>query len=101
MSNLLYARNLRKRCKSHYDALSYYRNYLGLGLDLVPLSAAIAEDAAWLRGRAGMAVADAVHLATARAAGATAFVTNDRRIRSRPGVDVLYLDDLEIVEPAT
>ena len=72
-----------------------------IGLDLVPLSAAIAEDAAWLRAQAGMAVADAVHIATARAAGATAFVTNDRRIRSRPGVQVLYLDDLEIIEPPT
>lgn len=72
-----------------------------IGLDLVPLSATIAEDAAWLRGQGGMEVADAVHVATARAVGATAFVTNDRRIRSRPGVEVLYLDDLEIVQTAT
>ena len=36
---------------------------------------------------------------TARAAGATAFVTNDRRIKSRPGLEVLYLDDLEVGEP--
>ena len=30
----------------------------------------------------------------ARAAGATAFITNDRRIKSRPNLDVFYLDDL-------
>jgi predicted nucleic acid-binding protein len=65
-----------------------------IGLELVPLSAEVAEDAGWLRGQGGMDLADAVHLASARAAGATAFVTNDRRIRSRPNLEVLYLDDL-------
>lgn len=37
---------------------------------------------------------DAIHLATARAAGATALVTNDRRIRSVPRLEVIYLDDI-------
>jgi predicted nucleic acid-binding protein len=39
-------------------------------------------------------VADSVHLATARNAGATAFVTNDPWVRSIPRLEVLYLDDL-------
>jgi predicted nucleic acid-binding protein len=60
---------------------------------LVPLSADIAVDAAALRGASSLSLADAIHLASARHAGATAFVTADRRIRSSPQLKVLYLDD--------
>lgn len=63
-------------------------------LDLMPLTTDLAADAAALIGTGRGAVADAVHLATARAAGATAFVTDDRRIRSTPRLDVVYLSDL-------
>jgi predicted nucleic acid-binding protein len=42
-----------------------------------------------------MSLADAVHLASARAAGATAFITNDRRLRGSAKLEVIYLDDLE------
>jgi predicted nucleic acid-binding protein len=38
---------------------------------------------------------DAIHLASARSAGATAFVTNDRRIKPLPQLDVIYLDELD------
>jgi len=65
-----------------------------LPIRVVPLSGAIAEDAAWIRGASGVGLEDAVHLASARAAGATAFVTNDRRIRAIPNLDVIYLDDI-------
>jgi hypothetical protein len=34
-------------------------------------------------------------LACARAAGATAFITNDRRIRGSAKLEVVYLDELE------
>ena len=61
---------------------------------VVSLDQATAEDAAWIRGTLGIGLEDAVHLATARNAGATAFVTNDRRIRSIPHLEVIYLDDL-------
>lgn len=71
----------------------------GIGLDFVALTAAIAEDAAWTRGQGRLQLADAIHVASARAAGATAFITNDRRIRSRPGLEVFYLEDLEVDEP--
>lgn len=64
-------------------------------LDIVPVTAAIAEDAAWLRGQRSIDLIDAVHLATARSVGA-AFITNDRRLRSAPGLEVLYLDDLVV-----
>ena len=62
--------------------------------DVSALDSTIAEDAAWIRGAAGVGLEDAVHLATARSAGATAFVTNDRRLRSIPNLEVVYLDDL-------
>lgn len=70
-----------------------------LGFRVAPLDAAAAEDAAWIRGRSGLSLPDAMHVACARAAGATAFVTNDRKISSGPGLEVLYLDDLIVNEP--
>ena len=66
----------------------------GMGLRLVPLDASIAEDAAWLRGRAQLDLVDAIHIASARAAGATLFLTNDRGIPSVPKLEVACLDDL-------
>lgn len=65
-----------------------------LGFRIVSMDASVAEDAAWIRGQTGLSLPEAVHLAAARAGGATAFVTNDRRIKSRPGLEVVYLDDL-------
>ena len=61
---------------------------------VVSFDRATAEDAAWIRGSLGIGLEDAVHLASARNAGATAFVTNDRRLRSIPRLEVVYLDDL-------
>jgi len=63
-------------------------------LHVVPLTADIAVDAGVLRGRTGWSLADAIHLATARQAGATVFVTNDRRLRSTPKLEVVQLADL-------
>jgi predicted nucleic acid-binding protein len=65
-----------------------------LGLAITPLTAETAEDAAWIRGQAGLSMPDAAHVACARAAGATAFVTNDRGIPSRPGLEIVTFDDL-------
>jgi predicted nucleic acid-binding protein len=66
-----------------------------LPLMVIPIDARTAEDAAWIRGQAGLDLADSIHVAAARASGATALVTNDRRIRSRPQLEVVYLDELE------
>lgn len=63
-------------------------------VDVVSLSADVAVDAAALRGTGGLTLPDAIHLASARSAGATGFVTNDRRIRALPQLKVIYLDDL-------
>jgi predicted nucleic acid-binding protein len=65
-----------------------------LSIRVVPLDGARAEDAAWIRGSLGIGLEDAIHLASARDAGATAFITNDRRLRSIPRPEVIYLDDL-------
>jgi predicted nucleic acid-binding protein len=64
-----------------------------LDLVVVPVSADIAVHAAWLRGRDSLQLADSIHVAAAQSV-ATAFVTNDRRIRSLAGLEVVYLDDL-------
>jgi hypothetical protein len=38
-------------------------------------------------------------VASARVAGATALITNDRRIRAQANLDVFYLDDLTLEQP--
>ena len=63
-------------------------------LELVPLTGEIAVDAGLMRGRLGHSLPDAIHLATARAGGASVFVTNDRRLRSMPKLAVVQLNDL-------
>jgi len=65
-----------------------------LPIQMTALDPAVDKDAAWIRGALGVGVEDSVHLASARSTGATAFVTNDRRLRSIPSLDVIYLDDL-------
>ena len=66
-----------------------------LNLRIAVVDAEAAADAAWIRGQSGIGLTDALHLACARAAGATAFVTNDRRLPSRPGLEVIQLSELE------
>ena len=63
-------------------------------LDVVPATPEITADAGFIRGRKGLTLADAVHVATARAAGASVLVTNDRRLRSMRHLDVVQLADL-------
>lgn len=61
---------------------------------LVPLSRNIAVEAAVIRGASALSMTDAIHLATAQEAGATAFVTNDQRIKSLKGLEVKYLAEI-------
>jgi len=64
------------------------------GLRIVSVGAEVAVEAGVLRGRHRLPLADALHLAAAREAGATAFITNDRRIPAIPRLEILQLDDL-------
>jgi predicted nucleic acid-binding protein len=63
-------------------------------LHVVPATVEIAADAGFVRGRTGMTLADSIHVATARTAGASVLLTNDRRIRAVPHLDVVQLADL-------
>lgn len=51
------------------------------------------EQAALLRARHGLKMPDALHLATAQAAGAACLVTNDRRLPALDGLDIVSLRD--------
>lgn len=68
------------------------------GLTIIPLAPDVSVDAAVIRGVRAMTLPDAIHLASARAAGATAFVTNDRQLRGNAKLEVIYLDDLAPAE---
>lgn len=69
-------------------ALSRYPN-----LQLVELDSPCAVRAAYLRADYGLHVADAIQIATTLEHGATAFLTNDVRLRKVSELEVLMLDD--------
>lgn len=61
---------------------------------VVPLDADVAVDAAVIRGATSLSIGDAIHLACARKAAATVFVTNDHRVAPINRLEVAYLDEL-------
>ena len=63
-------------------------------MDLIPATLAAWEAAARIRAETGLATPDALHAATARGAGCTAFITNDTDFRRVEGLRVVILDDL-------
>jgi predicted nucleic acid-binding protein len=63
-------------------------------LRVVSVTEAIAGLAAELRARHDLPTPDAIRLATALDARATGFVTNDRRLATTRGIEVLVLDDV-------
>ena len=63
-------------------------------LDVISVDSSIAELAARIRAQHGFRTPDAVHVATAQAAGADVFVTNDAKLASFSGVRVVCLDAL-------
>lgn len=73
-----------------------YRDFFGAfpNLTLVPVGPEIAEAAAELRAAHGLRTPDALHLATARHAGADGFVTEDRRLRGIRGLAVRSLAEV-------
>ena len=76
----------------YFTLLTAYPN-----LALVAPSLEICRTAARLRGMSpSLKLADAVHLATGIASGATAFVTNDARIPRDLGISVVQLRDVAV-----
>jgi predicted nucleic acid-binding protein len=63
-------------------------------LRLLEVNQSIAEAAAQLRAAYGLPMPDMIQAATAVAAGATGFVTNDPAFRRVEGLEVLILDDV-------
>lgn len=63
-------------------------------LEIVPVSVAIAEQAAQLRATYNLRTPDSLQLATALQEGATFFLTNDNGVARIPNLEVLVLDQL-------
>jgi predicted nucleic acid-binding protein len=61
------------------------------GVVVLDIDMDIARRAAELRAKYGVRTADAIHLATALAAGASAFVTTDRRLARVKEIEVRVL----------
>lgn len=64
------------------------------GLTTIEMSPAIAEVAAQLRATYNLQTPDSIQMATAISGGASFFLTNDARLPSLPGLEVLVLEDL-------
>lgn len=64
-------------------------------IDVLPHASADFDLAARIQAERPTRMMDALHLATAVRGGCSYLVTNDLRIRSVPGLDVLRLQDLE------
>jgi predicted nucleic acid-binding protein len=77
------------RVNKFYALLSTYPN-----LEWIPPTLDIADSAARLRAEHRLKIPDALQAATALAAQATAFVTNDAVFRRLPGLEVLILDEI-------
>jgi len=63
-------------------------------LKTLPVSAAIAAEAARLRAAHGLKTPDSIQVATAQLSNATAFLSNDTGIASIPGLELILLDRL-------
>jgi predicted nucleic acid-binding protein len=64
----------------------------------LPVSSEIAAEAARIRAAFGSKTPDSIQLATARVGSATAFFTNDSRLATIPGLELILLDHL-LVSP--
>jgi predicted nucleic acid-binding protein len=64
-------------------------------IDVLPHTSADFDRAARIQAERPMRMMDALHLATAAIGGCSYIVTNDLRMRSVPGMEVVQLQDLE------
>ncbi len=75
-------------------AASYEQLLTSTEIRLIPISAALLRSAAQLRAGFNLKVPDALHAATALAAGCTLFLTNDPAFRRVAGLSCIVLDDV-------
>jgi predicted nucleic acid-binding protein len=66
---------------------------------LEPITTMVARHAADLRARYNLRTPDALHIATAIAAGCDAFLTNDVGVKRVAEIAILVLDELELESP--
>jgi predicted nucleic acid-binding protein len=78
-----------------------YRSILlyGSNFRLLPVTAAVADSAAYLRACYNLRTPDALHIATAIEAGCDSFLTNDESFKRINELRVLILDELELDPP--
>lgn len=69
------------------------------GLQTIPVTIAVAEEAARLRSLHSLKTPDAIQLATAILLGASTVLTNDARWPTLPNLQILLADDLETLSP--
>lgn len=62
-------------------------------LSFLPVDERLAEAAALIRARSGVRLPDAVQIAAAIQGGATAFISNDKRLRRIDALEVMILAD--------
>jgi len=77
-------------------AVETYNSFLSQesGFPVIPISRQILLSAAQLRAENGLKLPDAIHVATAKWAGCSAFVTNDRRIKEGDSMRVVLWNRL-------
>ena len=91
-SELMIAECLRGPLKTGHTArVAEYRNMFARpdDLRLLPITRAISEASTLIAAKTGAKLFDAIHLATAVAAGCDAFVTNDKGIHHPEGLKLL------------
>jgi predicted nucleic acid-binding protein len=94
-SSLIIAETLTLPPGHRESELAGYLDFFALpNLSLIPVDNAIARRAAELSMRHNLGTPDAVHLATALAAKAEVFITNDRKLKRVEGLTVITVDDL-------
>jgi predicted nucleic acid-binding protein len=76
---------------NHYIEAVSSREYL----DVVPVNRDIIIGSARLRSASAVRLPDAIHVATALAAGCSVFLSEDKRIPSPPGLQLLKISDLK------
>jgi len=72
----------------YYYALTSFPN-----LKMRPVDEEVAEAAAEIRARSGLRTPDALQVATCLVEGASAFITNDERLRKVEGLQIIVMND--------